>query len=118
MKGGEVDAEKLISLAAREIEEEVLPAVPGSGRYRLRLVLNALKIAARDLASGDSVTALKRGELAGLLPPSLSGETASDDLATVESALRSAIRNGDHDGDSDLYRSLLNIAEARNRLVR
>lgn len=118
MKGGEVDAERLIGLAAREIEEEILPTVSGSGRYRLRLVLNALKIAGRDLASDGDVAPLKRGELTGLLPAPASGERAREDLAAVESALRSAIRGGDRDGDPDLYRSLLNIAEARNRLVR
>lgn len=119
MKGGEVGAQRLIALAAREIEEEVLPAAASGGaRYRLRLVLNALKIAARDLDSGEDLTALKRDHLTALSAPRASGEAVTADLATIEGALRNAIRGGEHDGDSDLYRSLLNIAEARKRLVR
>ena len=118
MKGGEVGAERLIQLAAREIEQEILPAVSGAARYRLRLVLNALKIAGRELGRGDAVDAAKKAQLAASLSESSSVEAGEEDLAAGEKALRDAIRGGGHDGDSTLYRSLLRIAEERSRLVR
>lgn len=118
MKGGEVDAQRLIHLAVQEIANEILPEISGDARYRTRLVLNALKIASAELRDGGGLETLKRSAYANLLPSaSADRQDPPALLALIEKGLQSALRAGDRDGDAALYRSLLIVAEARRKLV-
>ena len=118
MKGGEVDAKRLIHLAVKEITDEILPEISGDARYRARLVLNALKVAGAELRDGGGLEALKRAEYANLLPalPADRQDPAAL-LALIEKDLQAALRAGERDGDAALYQSLLIVAEARRGLV-
>jgi hypothetical protein len=97
MSGGEPDARRLLALARQEILQEILPQVSGEARYRLRLVVNALKIAGQEL------------EAAG--PGTSHGE---DSPGAEPGALCAALRRGDLDGDATVYRLLLDITHSRN----
>lgn len=119
MKGGEVDAERLLQLAVQEISQEILPELSGDARYRTRLVLNALKIANAELRDLGGLEAVKGAQYESVLPsmPEDQG-TREDRLAMVERSLQTALRQGEYDGDAALHQSLLVIAEARCCLVR
>lgn len=119
MRGGEPDAQRLLQLAVQEISEAVLPDLSGDARYRLRLVLNAIKTATAELRDGPGLEAVRRSQLTALL--ALSEPTKAAELVdpeALEQYFQAALRRGDHDGDPALYESLVIIAEARAGMVR
>ena len=57
-RGGEPDGVRLLTLARRELLDNLLPLLEGDVRYRARLIANAMKIAACELQSGVEVQAI------------------------------------------------------------
>ncbi len=109
MNGGEPDARRLLDLARREIQQEILPQVSGEARYRLRLIANALKIAGQELADGAA------GEAAG--EKILGDFVRQKGLDSGPAGLRAALRGGDLDGDEAFYRLLSDITRRRKDLL-
>lgn len=116
MKGGEADAARLLSLAQREIAEAILPGLSDDARYRMRLVLNALKIAAAELRDDGDCQGTMLAALAALEAAPVDGGAAT--LETLTEGLQALLRQGALDGDEALHRALVIIAEARCRLTR
>ena len=119
MTGGDPDARRLLQLAAKEISEAILPDLSGDARYRLRLVLNALKTASAELRDGPTLEAVRRSQLTALSRLSEQQETKEPvSPEALERRFQAALRRGDHDGDAALYEALAIIAEGRAKLVR
>ena len=97
-RGGEPDAARLLDLARAELLNEILPNLEGDARYRVRLIANALKIAAHELAAGAADQAETARDLAAFAP---------------DTALRDALRAGALDGDPDLHALLVRLTERR-----
>lgn len=87
-RGGEPDAARLLELARAELLRALLPQLDGDGRYRAKLIANALKIAAAELKA----------------------EPAADDSAR---ALCRAVRRGERDGDAETHARIARLTEAR-----
>ena len=118
MKGGEANAVALLRLVEHELASEVLPQLSGDLRYRARLILNAVKIAAAEIQADQSLETVYDAALASLsglmaATPNTSGEGTADQLQ----ALRQRLRQGELDADPQLFEALVSIAEARCRLV-
>ena len=118
MRGGEANAAALLRLVEHELTNEVLPQLSGDLRYRARLILNAVKIAAAEMqADQDLETAYEAAlsPLSGLASdaPDTSGKGAADQLQ----ALQQMLRQGELDADRRLFEALVSIAEARCKLV-
>lgn len=114
MSGGQPDGKRLLELARADLLNEILPRLEGDARYRARLIANAMKIAAREIAAGAatgseedasrrSTEALTRALADCGLPP--------------ESSLRDALRQGAVDGNAALYEALVGLTEARRKLL-
>ncbi|WP_420348094.1 DUF6285 domain-containing protein [Pelagibius sp.] len=115
MNGGEAGGARLLSLARREIEEQMLPQLSGDARYRARLVLNALALAEAELRQGGRQGAEARERLSGLLAFETKADgSAPDDL---ERSIQEQIRQGARDGDVALHEALLAVTEARLRAL-
>ncbi|HIP76913.1 MAG TPA: hypothetical protein EYH07_00400 [Kiloniellaceae bacterium] len=111
MNGGEADGARLLSLARREIEEQILPLLSGDARYSARLVLNALTLAEAELRHDgrpDAGGGRRLSELSAF-------ETKADgsERQGVERQIQSEIRQGLRDGDAALHKALLAITEGR-----
>lgn len=94
-RGGEPGGARLLELARRELED-LLPQLSGHQRYRLRLVVNAMKIAAHELhgPAADATAA----------PVDVPGTVA-------------ALRDGRLDGRPELHTVLLRLnADRRSKL--
>ena len=103
-RGGEPDAARLLDLARAELLNEILPNLEGDARYRVRLIANALKIAAHELAAGAADQAETARDLAAM-----SGTGAAD----AEPSLTDALRSGALDGDPDLHALLVRLTARR-----
>lgn len=88
--GGESGGARLLELARRELEE-LLPQLSGHQRYRLRLVINAMKIAAHEL-DGQAADATSPVDVPGTV---------------------AALRAGRLDGRPELHALLLRLNEER-----
>lgn len=113
MRDRDADIARLLALADREITESVMPQLTGDARYRIRLVINALKLAGASIADAGELGNLRLTQLRGIMP----AETTLD-LDAIEARLQTSLRAGDLDADEALYQALVIIAEARERLVK
>jgi hypothetical protein len=115
-RGGEPDAARLLALARAELLNEILPNLEGEARYRARLIANALKIAAHELAAGAADQAQAARELAAfaatLASAALPPEVATG-AAAAGPALRDALRAGALDGDAAFHALLVRLTERR-----
>lgn len=113
MSDREADIARLLALAGQEITESVMPQLTGDARYRIRLVINALKLAGASIADAGELGRLRLAELRSVMPtePTL-------DLDALEARLQKSLRAGDLDADDALYQALVIIAEARELLVK
>lgn len=109
--GGEAGGARLLRLARRELLESVLPAVEGDARHRLRLIANAMKIAAREIEVGAAAAEATENDLEAFAGQRLG--TAVAGPAAARLALRDALREGRLDGDAELFRLL--EAQVRRR---
>lgn len=113
--GGEADGVRLLHLARRELLDNVLPTLEGDARYRARLVANAMKIAAQEMALGAGDAAATAGELEAFAAGS--GGAPAGSPQEVREAIRDALRSGDLDGSPGLYDLLKRITARRRALL-
>ena len=111
MTGGEADGARLLSLARREIEEQVLPLLSGDARYSARLVLNALTLAEAELrhdGQPDGEAGRRLSELS-----TFEAKAEGSESKGIERQIQSEIRQGLRDGDAALHDALLAITKGR-----
>jgi hypothetical protein len=116
MSTGEPDGVRLLELARRELLDNVLPELSGDSRYRARLIANAMKVAARELAVGQGL----EGESAEELAAFAQGAPLADggaSAARTAAAIRLALRAGHLDGDPALYDLIGRITRRRQALL-
>ena len=82
--------EELLIIARKVLREELMPLLPEERRYDALMIANAMAIAARQIAFGDTPERREWQDLADLL-----GEAVKEDSATAVS-----------DALGDLYRTL------------
>ncbi len=111
MNGGEADGARLLSLARREIEEQVLPLLSGDARYSARLVLNALTLAEAELRHDHRAEAETGRRLSEL--STFEAKADGSEPQDIERQIQSEIRQGLRDGDAALHEALLAITEGR-----
>lgn len=90
-----------------------MPQLTGDARYRIRLVINALKLAGASIADAGNLDSLRLEELRRAMPTE-----PAPDLDALEARLQTSLRAGDLDADEALYRALAVIAEAQELLVK
>jgi hypothetical protein len=113
--GGEPDGIRLLQLARRELLDNVLPTLEGDARYRARLIANAMKIAAQEMALGAGDAAATAGELEAFAA-GLGGAPAGGPQEARE-AIRDALRSGALDGSPELHDLLNRLAGRRRALL-
>lgn len=115
MSGGEPDGRRLLDLARAELLAALLPELDGEARYRARLIANAMKIAANELAAAPPREAAA-DRLRGFTERALGSAAAgpADDGLT---ALRDALRSGALDGDAALHELLVQLTAGRRDLL-
>jgi hypothetical protein len=118
-RGGEPGGARLLELARRELLEDLLPQLQGEGRYRARLVANAMKIAARELDGGPAGRTAGAHRLRGLAAAALPGgmDLAALGEAEVAAALCAALRSGRLDGQRELYDLLVMLTDKRREAI-
>jgi hypothetical protein len=118
-RGGEPGGARLLELARRELLEDLLPQLQGEGRYRARLVANAMKIAARELNGGPAGRTAGTHRLRGLAAAALPGgvDLAALGEAEVAVALCAALRSGRLDGQRELYDLLVTLTGERREAI-
>lgn len=93
------DASELLDEVRRIIRTELLPAADGKTGYTLRMMLNALSIAERQMLAAEQADELALIQLSALLDH-------DGDLAELERELARRVRAGDVDGDEALQAML------------
>lgn len=118
-EGGEPGGARLLALARRELLEALLPQLDGDARYRARLIANAMKIAARELAGEGPERAEIAHRLRGLAAAVLPGgvEVSALNDREVSAALCAALRDGRLDGQPEVHALLERLAQARSSLL-
>ncbi|MEO3430246.1 DUF6285 domain-containing protein [Pelagibius sp. CAU 1746] len=109
--GGEAGSARLLHLARGELLDKVLPDLEGDARYSVRLIANAIKIAAQDMARGAEDSAATAHELETFAEAM--GDVAVAGPQEAREAIRDALRRGDLDGSPDLYELLEEITRRR-----
>ena len=87
------DAAELLDAAIESLRADVLPALGGRPAFQLRVVLNVLDIARRELRHADAADAAELERLRAL--PGLAA--AGESLPALRSALCEALRDGRFD---------------------
>lgn len=118
MRGGEANAAELMRFVEHELANEVLPQLSGDLRYRARLILNAVTIAAAEVQADQDLETVCKAALAPLSglaadAPNAGGAGVAQRLQTLQQMLR----QGELDADPQLFEALVSIAEARCKLV-
>ena len=96
------NAAELLKAARDAFSAELLPALPEALRYTALMVANALAIAERELAAGDTAGRAECERLCRLLPECsapVAAEGLSDVLARYNRRLAKDIRAGRFDGE-------------------
>lgn len=105
------DARELLAIARQTLQDELLPQLPGSLRYQVLMVANAMAIAARECRDGEAADAAE-AQLLAALPDA--GEAS---LTDARQALCQAIRQGRFDepgtDQEQLFAALSAITRAR-----
>jgi hypothetical protein len=113
--GGEADGVRLLQLARRELLDNVLPALEGDARYRARLIANAMKIAAQEMALGAGDAAATAGALEAFA--AALGDAPAAGPQEAGKAIRDALRRGVLDGSPELYDLLKGMTRRRRALL-
>jgi len=82
-------AATLLQAAADDLERDVLPALSGLPRYRVRIVLNVLRLVTRELEQAPQADAAERERLVALLGGS------DDALPALRADLAGRIERGE-----------------------
>jgi len=96
------NAAELLKAARDALAAEILPNLPEALRYTGLMVANALAIAERELAAGDTAVRAECERLCRLLPEcsaAVAAEGLSDVLARYNRQLAEDIRAGRFDGE-------------------
>ena len=118
MSGGQPDGVRLLELARSELLQVLLPELNGDASYRARLIANAMKIAAGELAAGQVSGAERSDEIAEFAQSVLGQARAPGEGAeAAESVIRDALRSGALDGDAALYGLLVKYARRRREIL-
>ena len=96
------DASELLDEVRRVIRADLLPAADAAAGYTLRMILNALSIAERQLQAAEQADELELIQLSALLDN-------DGDLPALERLLARRVRAGDVDADEGLQAMLWEI---------
>jgi len=99
------DANELLEIARRTLLDEVLPRLPDDLRYRALMIANAMAIAAREHAAGDTRASAELARLQALYGEpqhALSGSALHTALSGYNQRLAADIRAGRCDGRAGL----------------
>jgi hypothetical protein len=111
------DAEALLGTARDTLMVELLPAIPAEQRYTALMVVNAMGVAAREIALGPQARIREIERLRPLAAQDVApSPPADDDVHTLRRAVCAAIRAGRFDDDphaATLHEALLAIAVDR-----
>ncbi len=118
------DARGLIAIALRAFRDTILPLVPADQRFTALMIANALGLAERELATGDTAEPALASAIAGLIDRSIDGglidqqslDGRKEGLAERLPALCAAIEAGRFDGPDDtvaLRAVLMDLTRAR-----
>ena len=93
------DGAALLATAADVLKQEILPDVPADKAYALRMVINAMSIARRQLETGDHAETIEYETLAIVLDSDQNAETLNRAFARL-------VRRGDAASDENLQQLL------------
>lgn len=106
-------AAELLACVAEVLEQEIVPALAGPPQHHARVAASLVAIVERELRLADGAADREREALA----PFVAGERDQDhdheDLASVRSALVTALRSGaldDDDRSAALWSALMRVA--------
>ena len=99
VRGPYADTADLLATAREALMAEVAPSVPAEQRYSLLMVANALGIASRELATGDTppTEALERLRALYEEPADASRRPLHERVEALERLLTADIRHGAYD---------------------
>ncbi|MBZ2188679.1 DUF6285 domain-containing protein [Alcanivorax sp. JB21] len=100
------DGADLLDTVATVLRDDILPALPAEKHYALRMTLNALGIARRQLQAGDAAEEVEYESLQVLLDQEGSHEEVTRGFADL-------IRAGGVDDDAALQRMLWSLTAQR-----
>ena len=95
------DATELLAIARATLLDKLLPRLPEELRYDALMIANAMIIAAREHAGGETTAQAELARLHDLLAErgeSAAGTALAEDLAQCNRRLAAAIRTGRFDG--------------------
>lgn len=104
---GNVD---LLAIARETMLAELRPLLPGSARYAVAMIANAMAIAAREIEAGDAAMCAALARLDALydIPPqTLAGAALIEAVRDRERRLAADIRSGVFDGQGERRREAL-----------
>lgn len=111
----QADVEELLAVARSALLEQVLPHVNGDASYQVRMIANAMGIAAREMGEADACASEEQAVLRDLLGK----ETTAADLLQHKQLLCKLITAGCFDSDPErqrLIQGLHRITVARLRI--
>ena len=118
MSGGQPDGVRLLELARSELLQVLLPELSGDASYRARLIANAMKIAACELAAGQASGAERSDGIAEFAGSVLGqARTPGEGAEVAEIAIRDALRTGTLDANAALYELLVEHARRRRQIL-
>ena len=97
------DATELLEIARRTLLDEILPRLPEDLRYSVLMIANAMAIAAREHAGGETAARAELARLCDLFsdrPQALAGAPLAAALAGYNQRLGKEIRAGRFDGET------------------
>lgn len=100
------DGANLLDTVINVLRDEVLPALPTEQQYSVRMAINAIGIARRQLANGDAGEVQEQALLAELLG-------AGDSHAELSRLLAQRIREGQANNDPALQKLLWQLTLQR-----
>lgn len=110
------DAAELLDSARRTLLDAILPQLPDDLRYDALMIANAIAIAAREHAAGDTEAQAELARLQRFHGESsrvLAGNALFAALTDHNRRLAAAIRAGRHDNDAELRAHLVQTAIAK-----
>ncbi len=119
------DGAQLLHLARRTLLDTVAPTVPEAERFTVRLVANAMAIAAREMETSKAglrvqCRALEDlfGELRGTEDEAAAPESLDEVMTRLNWRLAAEVRAGGRDADARVHALLVQDAEARLAIVK
>jgi Domain of unknown function (DUF6285) len=106
------DMRNLVAVAAKYLENELLPTLAGYHRFKTRVTINVLNVIQRELEVGAAQSTAERAQLTAIMGHEGSLETLNDELSE---AIRSgAITMNDRELRAHIRRSLADALAINN----